>query len=154
MRSLSTLAGGWTPRPQNSVGRRYGWPRTLPPTTLPVPLETPPPLTFAPRPHAPQAGCSYEYDVVGGKAFAEVKPTLQFGRLPVLYDYDGKGSDLVQSHAITRFIARKLGLAGQTPEEMAAVDMVYCQFQDTLQVDRVSCCVLCSGPHGLRLGKS
>jgi glutathione S-transferase len=80
-----------------------------------------------------EAGFCYDYEVIGGTTFFDtVKPTLMFGRLPVLRNYDGQGGDLVQSQAIVRFLARNVGIAGTTAAEEATVDMIFCQLGDTL----------------------
>ncbi|KAH8069630.1 glutathione transferase [Aureococcus anophagefferens] len=75
-----------------------------------------------------EAQVPYELEIVGFRAWRDggVKATTPHGKLPVLRDYDARGADLGQEGAITRFLARKLGLAGRTPEEEATVDSLYC----------------------------
>ena len=87
-----------------------------------------------------EAQVPYELEIVGFRAWRDggVKATTPHGKLPVLRDYDGRGADLGQEGAITRFLARKLGLAGRTPEEEAAVDALYCFWFATLRNNGVS----------------
>ena len=55
-----------------------------------------------------EARCSYELEVVGFRAWArDVKATTPDGKLPCLRNYDGRGTDLCQEQAITRFLADK-----------------------------------------------
>ncbi|KAH8073027.1 glutathione transferase [Aureococcus anophagefferens] len=64
-----------------------------------------------------EAQVPYELEIVGFRAWRDggVKATTPHGKLPVLRDYDGRGANLGQEGAITRFLARKLDLAGRTP---------------------------------------
>ena len=55
------------------------------------------------------------------------KPATPMGQVPVLY-WDGE--ELAQSAAITRFLARKVGLAGGSDLEFAQADMVACHCDD------------------------
>jgi len=50
-----------------------------------------------------------------------LKPTTVLGQLPIL-NWDGL--ELVQSNAIARFIAKKVGLAGSTEEDFVHADMI------------------------------
>jgi len=77
--------------------------------------------------------CPYEFEVIGFKRWQDIKPKTPLGKVPVLYNFDGKGNDLAQESAITRFLARKLGLCGKSDEEEALVDMLYTQFFCTLR---------------------
>jgi len=79
-----------------------------------------------------EGGVPYEMEILGAQTFSESKSSCgPFGRMPLLVNHDGKGADLAQTGAITRFLAAKLGFAGADEVEKAHVDMVYCQFQDT-----------------------
>uniref|UniRef100_A0A8R1DYD8 glutathione transferase n=1 Tax=Caenorhabditis japonica TaxID=281687 RepID=A0A8R1DYD8_CAEJA len=57
----------------------------------------------------------------------EIKKALPFGRLPVL---TVDGLDIPQSAAISRYLAKKFGFAGKTPEEEAWVDAIVDQSKD------------------------
>ena len=86
-----------------------------------------------------EARCSYELEVVGFRAWArDVKASTPDGKLPCLRNYDGRGTDLCQEGAITRFLADKLGLAGSDAAERAAVDAMYCFWFSTLRNNGVS----------------
>jgi len=50
-----------------------------------------------------------------------MKPTTVLGQVPVL-NWDGL--ELVQSNAIARFVAKKVGLAGSTEEDFVHADMI------------------------------
>lgn len=77
---------------------------------------------------------SYEVEVIGFERWKEsVKASTPQGKLPVLRNYDGKGNDMGQEGAITRYIAIKCGLAGNDPIERAKVDELYCQWFATLR---------------------
>jgi len=52
-----------------------------------------------------------------------LKPTLPFGQLPVLILENGK-TTIAQSNAIVRYLARKHGLHGKSPEEESGVDTI------------------------------
>uniref|UniRef100_A0A914QE52 glutathione transferase n=1 Tax=Panagrolaimus davidi TaxID=227884 RepID=A0A914QE52_9BILA len=56
-----------------------------------------------------------------------IKPTTPFGKLPIL---EIDGTQLVESAAIARFIARKHGLAGKGDLEEAKVDAIVDQNKD------------------------
>lgn len=74
-----------------------------------------------------EAQVPYEVEVIGFEPWKNsgVKALTPHGKLPVLRNYDGKGNDLGQEGAITRFLASKCGLAGKTEEERAEVDALY-----------------------------
>jgi len=57
----------------------------------------------------------------------EIKATTPFGQMPVLY-WDGE--ELAQSMAIARFVARKVGLAGNSDLEFCQADMIACHYED------------------------
>lgn len=79
-----------------------------------------------------ESGAAYEMELLGMQTFLDAKSSCgPFGRMPLLVNYDGKGNDLAQTPAITRFLASKLGFAGTDEVSKAEVDMVHCQFQDT-----------------------
>jgi len=59
--------------------------------------------------------------------FQATKPSLEFGRLPVL---NTEGFEISQSSSIVRFLADKSGLAGQTPMERARVDVLFETIKD------------------------
>merc|ERR1712088_817059 len=56
----------------------------------------------------------------------EIKATTPFGQMPVLY-WDGE--ELAQSMAIARFVARKVGLAGNSDLEFCQADMIACHYE-------------------------
>jgi len=68
-----------------------------------------------------EAGVDYVDNRVNGQAFSAMKGELPYGQLPVL---EVNGEILAQSQAIARYIARKYGLYGTTPEEGCRADMV------------------------------
>jgi glutathione S-transferase len=55
------------------------------------------------------------------------KAATPFGQMPVLY-WDGE--ELAQSMAITRFVARKVGMAGKSDMEFCQADMIACHYED------------------------
>eukprot|EP00425_Heterocapsa_triquetra_P014899 CAMPEP_0195133188 /NCGR_PEP_ID=MMETSP0448-20130528/148346_1 /TAXON_ID=66468 /ORGANISM="Heterocapsa triquestra, Strain CCMP 448" /LENGTH=257 /DNA_ID=CAMNT_0040171229 /DNA_START=153 /DNA_END=923 /DNA_ORIENTATION=+ len=86
-----------------------------------------------------EARVPYEVEVIGFEKWKEyVKASTPHGKLPVLRNFDGKGHDLGQEGAITRFLAEQLGLAGKTAEERAEVDALYCMWFATLRNNGVS----------------
>ena len=86
-----------------------------------------------------EARVPYEVEVVGFDKWKDyVKASTPHGKLPVLRNFDGKGNDLGQEGAITRFIAEQCGLAGKTDIEHAQVDAIYCQWLATLRNNAVS----------------
>jgi len=82
-------------------------------------------LAELPRLILEESGTPYVGTYYGRKDFADVKPALPLGRVPVLLDFDGQGTMLAQSAAIVRHLARKVGLAGGTEQEVALADMLY-----------------------------
>jgi len=60
-------------------------------------------------------------------AWPGIKSSTPFGQLPVLV-WDGE--EIAQSMAITRFIARKVGLGGNTDLEFARADSIACHYED------------------------
>lgn len=86
-----------------------------------------------------ESGCAYDVEIIGFKNWKDgVKATTPQGKCPVLRNYDGKGSDLGQEGAITRFLARDLGLSGKNPAEEAEVDSIYCFWFSTLRNNGLS----------------
>ncbi|CAI5441897.1 unnamed protein product [Caenorhabditis angaria] len=57
----------------------------------------------------------------------DIKKSTPFGKMPVL---SVDGFDIPQSAAIARYLSRKFGFAGKTPEEEAWVDAIVDQFKD------------------------
>jgi len=86
-----------------------------------------------------EARVPYEVEVIGFERWKNgVKRSTPHGKLPVLRDLEGSGTDLGQEGAITRYLADKLGLAGKTAAERAQVDALYCQWFATLRNNGVS----------------
>lgn len=86
-----------------------------------------------------ESGCSYNLELIGFKNWENgVKATTPQGKCPVLRNYDGKGNDLGQEGAITRFLARELGFAGRGSREEAEVDSLYCFWFSTLRNNGIS----------------
>ena len=76
----------------------------------------------------------YKCDVVlSGPVFSGIKESLPFGRLPVIYDFDGKGGVLTQSDAVVRYVAKQCGMAGADEREAAVIDMLYMEWKDHKQ---------------------
>uniref|UniRef100_A0A914EF00 glutathione transferase n=1 Tax=Acrobeloides nanus TaxID=290746 RepID=A0A914EF00_9BILA len=63
----------------------------------------------------------FEDNRIGGDDWQKIKSTTPFGQMPVL-EIDGK--PLAQSFAITRYLARKHGLAGKDDWESAQLDAI------------------------------
>ncbi|CAL2040713.1 unnamed protein product [Caenorhabditis brenneri] len=59
--------------------------------------------------------------------WTELKKKTPFGQLPVL---EVDGVEIGQSMSITRYLARKFGIAGKTPEEEAHADSIVDQYRD------------------------
>jgi len=70
------------------------------------------------------AGQTYTDQFVDKDSLATLKPSLPFGQVPLLtvVEDDGSKFTLVQSNAIARYLAKRFGLAGATPEEAALAD--------------------------------
>merc|ERR1711990_1219741 len=56
-----------------------------------------------------------------------IKATTTFGQMPMLY-WDGE--EIAQSMAMTRFVARKVGMAGKSDMEFVQADMIACHYED------------------------
>ena len=92
-------------------------------------------------------GCPYHFDVVGFKKWTdEVKPASvpewrgDFGKLPVLTSHeaahalpDGTPLRIGQETAITRFLARECGVAGDDAAEEARLDSLFAFYFCTLR---------------------
>uniref|UniRef100_A0A1I7TDA7 glutathione transferase n=1 Tax=Caenorhabditis tropicalis TaxID=1561998 RepID=A0A1I7TDA7_9PELO len=61
--------------------------------------------------------------------FQKLKPTLPSGQVPILHV---DGFEISQSAAIWRYLARKFGYSGKTPEEEATADSIIDHFKDFL----------------------
>lgn len=85
------------------------------------------------------AGAEYEDNRITGEQFAELKPSLNYGQLPVKHEsgyicfkgspvqwqvLEYEGTTLCQSVTIARFLATTFNLAGRTALERAMVDEV------------------------------
>ncbi|CAB02288.1 glutathione transferase [Caenorhabditis elegans] len=75
------------------------------------------------------AGVPFEDErlTFGDGSWEKLKDKTPMGQMPVL---NVDGFEIPQSAAITRYLARKFGFAGKTPEEEAWVDAVVDQFKD------------------------
>ncbi|CAP37635.1 Protein CBR-GST-12 [Caenorhabditis briggsae] len=75
------------------------------------------------------AGVPFEDNriVFGDGTWERMKNSTPFGQMPVL---NVDGFEIPQSMAIARFLAKKFGFAGKTPEEQAWVDAIVDQFKD------------------------
>ncbi|CAA93086.1 Glutathione S-transferase 4 [Caenorhabditis elegans] len=69
----------------------------------------------------------YEDYRVSVEEWSKLKPTTPFGQLPIL---QVDGEQFGQSMSITRYLARKFGLAGKTAEEEAYADSIVDQYRD------------------------
>ncbi|CAI5441898.1 unnamed protein product [Caenorhabditis angaria] len=69
----------------------------------------------------------------GDGTWDELKSKTPFGQIPVL---SVDGFEIPQSSAILRYLARKYGFVGQTPEEEAWVDAIVDQFKDFIEAFR------------------
>jgi len=86
-----------------------------------------------------ESGCSYDLEIIGFKNWEKgVKATSSQGKCPMLRNYDGKGNDLGQEGAITRFLAKDLGFSGRNAVEEAEVDSIYCFWFSTMRNNGVS----------------
>ncbi|CAI5441899.1 unnamed protein product [Caenorhabditis angaria] len=65
--------------------------------------------------------------VMKSDEWKNLKPKTPFGHLPVL---TVDGLEIPQSMAIVRYLSKKFGFAGKTPEEEAWVDAIVDQFKD------------------------
>lgn len=96
------------------------------------------------------AGCHYNFDVVGFETWQnEVKPAAvagdfrgDFGKLPVLVSHDktlalpdGTPLKIGQETAITRFLAKQCGVAGNSDMEEARLDSLFAFYFATFRND-------------------
>ncbi|KAF1757920.1 hypothetical protein GCK72_014377 [Caenorhabditis remanei] len=75
------------------------------------------------------ADVEFEDNRLTVEEFQKLKPTLPSGQVPIL---SVDGFEISQSAAIWRYLARKFGLSGNTPEEEATADSVVDHFKDFL----------------------
>ncbi|EGT48450.1 hypothetical protein CAEBREN_13564 [Caenorhabditis brenneri] len=75
------------------------------------------------------AGVEFEDKRVdfGSGEWEKLKDKTPFGQMPVL---SVDGFDIPQSAAIIRYLSKKFGFAGKTPEEQAWADAIVDQFKD------------------------
>ena len=86
-----------------------------------------------------ESGCAYDLEIIGFRNWEKnVKATTPQGKCPVLRNFDGKGNDLGQEGAITRFLAKELGLSGRDAAEEAEVDSLYCFWFSTMRNNGIS----------------
>ena len=83
-------------------------------------------------------GGPYELEIIGYRSWEIVKRETKQGKLPILRNFDGKGNDLGQEQAITRFLAEELGFAGKTKTDRAMVDSLYSLWFSTMRNNGVS----------------
>jgi len=76
------------------------------------------------------AGVEYEDRRMTREEWPTIKPTTPFGQVPMLEVDDLK---LAQTTAIYRYLAKKFGYAGATPEEEARGDMIVECIKDMIQ---------------------
>eukprot|EP00929_Paragymnodinium_shiwhaense_P113879 TRINITY_DN82172_c0_g1_i1.p1 TRINITY_DN82172_c0_g1~~TRINITY_DN82172_c0_g1_i1.p1 ORF type:complete len:317 (-),score=50.17 TRINITY_DN82172_c0_g1_i1:47-997(-) len=80
------------------------------------------------------AGYPYQYTLVFVPHFQEhMKASLEFGRLPMCRTSDG--TELVQSKAILRYVAKQVGMAGTTANDAARCDMLHEMLQTEGKLD-------------------
>ncbi|CAI2350009.1 unnamed protein product [Caenorhabditis sp. 36 PRJEB53466] len=75
------------------------------------------------------AGVPFEDNRLSVEEFQKLKPSLPSGQVPIL---EVDGFEISQSAAIWRYLARKFGYAGETPEEEATADSIIDHFKDFL----------------------
>lgn len=76
------------------------------------------------------AGVEFEDHRLGEEEFAELKPKLPTGQVPILYIDNVPFS---QSTAIARYLARKFGFSGKSAEEELIADSVVDTFKDFIE---------------------
>lgn len=95
-------------------------------------------LGFLPQLILEESGMNYELHVFDTGSFGKLKPSLPFGRLPALLDWNGKGNHLVQSGAIIRALATKTGLAGADSQQKNRCDMLFEQLKEAFNKSHFS----------------
>ncbi|XP_074849698.1 hematopoietic prostaglandin D synthase [Carettochelys insculpta] len=73
----------------------------------------------------------YEDHRIERADWPRIKPTIPFGKLPIL---EVDGVILHQSLAIARYLAKEIGLAGQTPLDQALVDAIVDTIDDFMSM--------------------
>ncbi|XP_023345226.1 glutathione S-transferase isoform X2 [Eurytemora carolleeae] len=68
-----------------------------------------------------KGGVDFEDNRISFAEWGNMKPTTTFGQLPMM-TWDGL--EMAQSHAIVRYVAKKVGLAGKTDEDFFQADMI------------------------------
>lgn len=80
------------------------------------------------------AGHPYTYTVMNVNYFnSHLKESLEFGRMPMVHTADNK--ELVQSSAVLRYVARRVGMAGKGESDVARCDMWYEMFKSEGKLD-------------------
>lgn len=74
-----------------------------------------------------------KYDLIqmGFKEWMEEKSKYEFGQLPQLEEITEKHIKVVQSHAIYRFVAKRLNLYGKNEEENIRCEVVISLFESS-----------------------
>ena len=72
-------------------------------------------------------GVPYRATYFGKSDFMTMKPSFEFGRLPVL---EVEGHEVSQSATIVRFLAERAGLSGSTLAEKVRADTLYETYKD------------------------
>ncbi|CAP24348.1 Protein CBG03453 [Caenorhabditis briggsae] len=75
------------------------------------------------------ADVEFEDNRLTVEEFQKLKPSLPAGQVPIL---TVDGFEISQSATIWRYLARKFGYAGKTPEEEATADSIVDHFKDFL----------------------
>jgi len=80
------------------------------------------------------AGHPYTYTVMNSNYFSShMKETFEFGRMPMVRTADNK--ELVQSSAVLRYVAQRVGMAGKGESNVARCDMWYEMFKSEGKLD-------------------
>ncbi|KAJ3050899.1 hypothetical protein HK097_008110 [Rhizophlyctis rosea] len=79
------------------------------------------------------AGVPFKNSTIAWDEFQQTgKAQVPFGKLPILKitQDDGKEITLAQSGAIVRYLGKKFGLVGTTPEDQAFIESIYDEYTD------------------------